>query len=517
MPLKLCHNKLIKHSFSRINELQLRSMIGLMLLVISFHSWGFSEARLLNESATGQTVVFNLGRHDDIKEGEYAIIVKQIRSLDQRDLRLVPAARARNVKINTDSSVWIIYHFYDQELLVRGEKFLVFTETNVLRGRKRPDFGRVSAIGKKGQGVKTAKIAMREKVALGALRSKYTKEKNFHAEEGRSAHDGELIDVEEWKVVKNNRYRTALYKSASQDDFSRQLKLETFEKLVTAYIKRLNDPDFNYDAFYEEQMRSSYNNEFRRNSNFDTEYKKFLAEQATKSTADAKLYRSILENGDSWSEEFSDEELRNVLNEVSILQERDRKVFVLAKPTKYAMALSYGSNLTDGQTTKDTRYRRNSMYSIDLDFEVTPILKHDSLERFTISGFFRSNKTATESQSFNTNVDETSLAVGANWYPWYKPYAVESPVVFMGTYIRSGLATLNAPSASESAKYTVLSLPGFRAGLRYIFRNNVGLRIVASMETLKLDRYQTSSVGSVLPDHANLVDGKVGFGMTYSF
>src|SRR5690606_3680111 len=131
--------------------------------------------------------------------------------------------------------------------------------------------------------------------------------------ETRQDGDGTLVDVEAWKKHKNDRYRTALYKSPHQKDFQRQLRLSTFEKLVTAYVKRVNEPGFNYDAFYDEQMKSDFGNEFRKRSNFSTEYESFLSTQSQKSVADAKLYRSLLEKGESWSEDFSDEELRSTL------------------------------------------------------------------------------------------------------------------------------------------------------------------------------------------------------------
>ena len=81
------------------------TVYAILLIVIALPAWGLTEARLLNQSTSGQTVVFNLGIHDGVKSGDYAVIVKQIRSLDDRDLRLVPVAKARNVKINSDSSL----------------------------------------------------------------------------------------------------------------------------------------------------------------------------------------------------------------------------------------------------------------------------------------------------------------------------------------------------------------------------------------------------------------------------
>ena len=494
------------------------TIYAISLIVITLPAWALTEARLLNQSSSGQTVVFNLGAHDGITNGDYAVIVKQIRSLDSRDLRLVPAAKARNVKINSDSSIWILYKIYDHELLVKGDKFLVLSETQMLTGRKSPHLGRVTVVNnKKNFKDQVTHTESDDKHRLGKLNHKYEVMTQTHETNTLADTDAELVDLEVWNESKDLRYRSSIYKSVNKDEFRRQLKLATFEKLVTAYLQRVNDPDFNYDAFYEKQRKSEFANEFSVHGNYDTEYNKFLRKESLRSTADAKLFRSILEKGESWSEDYSDEELKIALNQVSVLQEKDRRVFVVAKPNRYGLVLAYGMNLVDAQTKNDPLYQRDSRYSSEIDFEATPFLKHDALERFTLDGTFRLNYTAFAADSFNANLNEYSLSFGTNWYPVYAPYALESPIVYLGTYIRSGFASVDAPTANEQGNYTVMSLPGFRAGFKYLLRNRIGIRLQLSMETLKIERYEASKLNSVLPERSNLVESKFGLGLAYAF
>jgi hypothetical protein len=489
-----------------------------LLVVITTPAWGLSGARLLGLSESGQTALFNLGTYDNAKEGDYAVIVKEIRSLTTRDLRLVPVAKARNIKISTNNSVWILYKFYDAELLVKGQQYLILSESTMLNGRRDPRFGRISVITEKDKTAFQANQTLSDdKDRLSKLKNQYPEIAELHGKETRSDEDGELVDVEGWKKFKGDKYRSALYKSPHAADFQRELRLSTFEKMVTAYLKRVNDPGFNYDQFYDEQKKSEFYNEFRQRSNFSTEYESFLSFQAQKAVADAKLYRSMLEKGESWSEDFSDEELKRILKEVSVLQEKDRREYVMAEPNKYAVYLTYGMEFSDSQTEKDAGYRRDGRYSVETEFEGVPFAKHETLERFTLDATFRINKTAFEAENKNASLDEISVSGGVNWYPLYAPYALEAPAVFLGTYIRSGTASVEAVSVAEKANYTLLSMPGFRGGMRYNFKNNVGLRIALSMETLKLDRYEQSKLGSVLPDQANVVEGKMNFSLLYSF
>ena len=492
--------------------------LTLMLLVIGLPAWSLTEARLLNQSSSGQTVLFNLGSLDGIREGDYAVVVKQIRSVENRELRFIPVAKARNVKMNTDSSVWILYKIFDHELLVKGDKFQLLSESHMLSGRRPPDVGRISVITQKDQAKSQANHALNnDKDRLSKLKNQYETMEVAHQVPQVSDSDADIIDLEVWNKNNNTRYRSSLYKSANKEEWRRQLRLATFEKLITAYLQRVNDPDFNYDSFYEKQRKSNFANEFKVNSYETSEYNIFLRREARKSTADAKLYRSILEKGESWSEDYSDEELRLVLNQVSVLQEKDRRLLVVAKPTRYCLILDYGFYLTDAQSNKDPLYQRDNRYSTELDFEVTPFLKHPSLEHFTLDGTFRLNHTAFEADTYNADLDEYSLSLGANWYPLYSPYAVESPVFFLGSYIRSGYARAVAPTVDEKANYTVLSFPGFRAGFKYLMRNNIGIRLLLSMETLKLERYQFSKYNSTLPENTNLVEGKFGVGLAFAF
>jgi hypothetical protein len=480
--------------------------------------YALNEVRLLNLSSSNQTALFNLGSFDGVKEKDFAVIVKEIRSLDSIDLRVVPVARARNVKINTDASVWILYKIYDPELLVRGDKFLILSETELLSGRRDPRFSRLTTVGRTKQ--TPSEIAKNglsnDHDEMVKLKSKYKEGRKLHDEKVITNDDGTLIDLERWENMKGERYRVALYKSPNQEDFRREMRLATFEKLVTNYLRKINDPDFNYDQFYEEQMRTEYSNEFRKQSNSNTEYKDYLARKNAQFKNDLKIRRYQLEQGDVWSEDFSDEELKDNLKSISALQEKDRREYLVTNPPKYSLFLDYGFSINDSQTDKDP-YQRDGRAAIEAGLEFIPFLKHQTLERFTLFSSLRRNQTAFETNGSNAGVDEFSLTAGANWYPLYAPYTVEAPVFFIGTFIRSGYATVAAPTPGDKANYTVLSVPGLWGGMKYNLRSGVGLRVIASMETLSLDRYESSKTESILPDSTQLVEARAGFGLNYMF
>lgn len=493
-------------------------IIFVLMQLVALKSFALDEARLLKQSKSGQTALFNMGSHDGVAEGDYAVIAKEIRAQDFQGLRVVPVARARNVKMNTDSSVWILFKIHDPELLVEGDKFLILSESTLLKGRRDPRIGKMVVVARdKTVTEDTLDSLDDDNDRLSKKKDSYPAIAPLHGRELRSDNDVDLLDVEKWTKRKNTETRTALYKSPNQDEFRRSLKLSTFEKVVTAYLKQVNNPSFNYDSFYDEQMRSQYYNEFNKHSTFNTEYHDYLRDKAAVSASEAKLRRQILEKGEIWSEDYSDEELRGTLRAVSVLQEKDRRDYIVANPNRYLLNFSYGVPLSDGQSKEDTVYRRDSRYSIELNFEATPFIKHQTLERFTLTASFRNNKSAFADNKLNMDLNENSLSFGANWYPWYAPYTIQAPVIFLGTYFRTGQGTVESPTAQQKGNYTITSVPGFLAGLRYNFKNNFGLRIAGSIETLDLSRYESDQAESVLPEDKKLVEGKLGMGLGYSF
>ena len=491
----------------------------MLLIAMMPSAWAIFGSRLIGMSQSGQTLLFDIGEQEGrLREGDFGVVIKEIKDPNARDLRLVPVGKVKNIKLYDTKSAWVLYKSLDKAPLVKGEKYLLLTEFAVLQGRRDPRLGKLTVVTEKEKADQTSQAALAEdKDRLAKLKDLYPEAEPLHWAETRTDTDVDLVEVEVWDKNGSSKHRSALYKSPYKEDFKRELRLETFEKLVAAYLKKVNDPGFNYDAFYDEQMRTEFANEFRRKPSVPSEYENFLSLQSQKAIADAKLYRAMLEKGESWSEDFSDEELRTVLREVSVLQERDRRKFIVANPNQYVVYLDYALALTDAQTDQDPGHRRGVRYAVDLDLEATPFLNHPTLERFTVNGTFRVNRTALEAENSNVDLDEYSLSAGVNWYPIYATHVVEAPSVFLGASVRSGWASASAPTTGDTGKYTVSGVPGVRAGMRYNFQNNFGLRILASMEILTLDQYETNKVNTILPNEQKLAEGMMSFGVLYSF
>lgn len=494
----------------------LRLVSGWILLLLTFNSLALTETRLLELSKSGETLLFDAGEHERLREGEFGIIVKQIADLDDpHSLRVVPVAKAKSIKVNTNSSVWIVFEAQQKDLLKKGDRYTLLSESNMIPGRRDYKVSKLTVVGTESDIKKAGKKALTDEADQLARVKKYSKDYINYGPTYRSDDDFELIELEKWARHRGQRYRTGLYHSQNSEQFKRALRLEVFEGLVTNYLQKVNDPDFNYASFYDEQMRDG--NYFRKRSNFSTTWENHLVEKNKKLETNTKLARSLLEKGERWSEDYSDEELGNVLENISIAQEKDRKARVVSKPARFHMAVDYGQIISDHQSKEDVTYSKSNRFALNLDLEFVPILKHEFWERLTINAQLSTTDDAIGVENRNYDRVDQSFTLGANWYPFYAPYTVSAINLYVGTYFRAGRSEIRSDLYDNSGNYTLLSIPGFRVGLRYTFKNRVSLRIIGSMETTKLERITSDKFNSELPDSIAKTDMNLALGLGYSF
>lgn len=496
----------------------LKAVSGWILLLLSFNSLALTQTRLLQVSTSGQTLVFDAGVHERLKENEFGVVLKQVKSLNnQNALRVVPVGKVRNVKVGTDHSVWVLFDLYQEGLLQRGDVFTLFTESNMLPGRRPYEVKKLQVVSSQKDVKAAARSSLEDESDRLAKVKNYKKSHINHSSSYKSDEDFELIELEKWSRHKERRFRTGLYRSQNAEQFKRNLRLEVFEGLVTQYLQRVNDPDFNYATFYDKQMREPGNNFFRQRSNFATAWENNLAYNEKSIESNAKLSRSLLENGERWSEDYSDEELGLLLGKISIAQEKDRRARVISKPSRFHMAVDYSKALSDNQTSTDTNYQKSSRYSISAELEFVPMVKHPLWERFAINAQGTINDDAVGLAGKNFDRNDQSFTMGLNWFPFFAPYAEKVINIYLGTYFRAGYSKMRSSFYDEKANYTLMSIPAFRAGLRYTFRNKVSLRMVGSIETASFEKSGSSVFNSSLPSSFTKTDMNLAFGLGYSF
>lgn len=472
----------------------------------------------MSQSASGQTILFNIGHLEGIKAGEFAAILKPIRRPEEMDLRMVPVGKARCIKVNSDSSIWVVYRVFDGELLVPGDKFELLTESKMLSGRKNYSISRTEIVSdKKSIRQDTFEALEGDRERLTKMDRKYKAERELHRPEERFQDDFNIVDSSVWEKERGVAYKSPLYRGPQREEFRRVVRIETFEKLVSAYLKRVNDPEFSYETFYAEQKKEEHDQNFRKKSTFVTEYDNFLESKSKEKSKEAEIYRAMLVRGESWSDDFSDEELRTMLGRVNRVEESMRRDKVREWAFKHQLSFSTGFGMYNNETKDDPNNSKGGGQEFELGYEFFPFAKVDGWQNWTFFGSFRLNTTTFGYETYNVESSEYSGALGVNLYPWLAPQTIDKVLPFVGVYGRFGRSNLTTLATKETGRYTVVAMPGIHAGIKYQLSNGISLRVRGHIEKQQLEVIETKFLGANLPDRADLIDAKLGVGIGYAF
>lgn len=490
-------------------------ILGLCLSYLGHTQVIGHEGRLLALSTSKKTGLFNLGSHDNIKEFDFAVVIKRTASIDADALRLVPVAKARVVKVSPSESVLVFYKTFDTHQLIEGGVYELYSESQLLNGRKELE-SRLTQVYSENQKKSEQDFVNNEHPELSQKEDQYHIIQENHSDQLRSTHHAQIASFDSYDSFQDGKYSKLLYKSEYKKEFEIKKRLETFEKMMVNYLIKFNRPNFDYKQFYYDQARDPRMHDLHNESNYVTEYRAFIEAEQKKEKADTLLYRKLaLEEGD-WSDDYSDEELTNVLKKVGIYYEKDRRRQVSITRYHFQLQLGGGLNFLDNQNRVDQDNSQSTRYHGVLGLEYFPFKRNDSLKHLTLETHFRYMKDGISTGGFNSQLTNYSLAFIGHWYPGYSSHVVGENLFFIGLGLRVGVGKLSIPTEGpDQANYNSLSLPIVQGGLKYNFSSGLGLKITGSIEQLVLERIGTNNDETTnLPREAQLQEARLSFSLT---
>ncbi len=467
-------------------------------------------------STTGKTIILNMGSSANLVEDELGVLLTSVKKQDR--IQFKPVAKIKSVKVFKESSIWIAFDVFIPSLMEKGTKLVLLNENRLLSGREKLTFKRSKIISeqkdlnldlKENLIEGTQNLSVKEK-DYGVLRELHGKEKHFDK-------DIELVDLDIWndKKIGNKKTATSFYKSKYAKDFQREHRIQTFEKMVIAFVRKYNDPRFTIARRYFEDVDA---NSITSEASSREVYENYLEREDDRLGKEEKIYDDLASKGEVWSDGYSDEELSELVYNVGIIKERERRIVVSAYQFSHQAYTHFGINLVNNENLKDRVNTAQSKYDIELGYEYFAFKNIESLQRIT---FEFSGRRAIDAYSigsgFNATSTEYSLAAGVNYYPFRPANTLEANIIYLGAYIRTGLSILEVSESAETGSYSVLSFPGLRAGLKYNFSNSYGIRVFGSFENIETSRIQRNDDEGVLPDVASLTEGKISIGLSKFF
>lgn len=467
-------------------------------------------------SSSGKTIVVNNGHISTLKENEFGILLKKEINSDKKII-FKPVARLRAIKVYTGQSVWITYKSFLPKEIKKGRGLYLFTENEVLRGRAALSVKRLKLVTHDDTSKELADFL----VEGDNLRKKndYEVLAKAHAKKITLDKDVELIDLDKWQKANtgNSKKRVSIYRSPYAKQFSEHKRVDTFEKMMVAFLNKYNNPSFDYDEFYKDQKRGRYNNIFQEKSLSQTYNALYERRVLDKVAKEEKFKENIRAKGDGWSDDYSDEELSELLNGINVVSERQRRRKLVAFKYNSQAYISAGFNLINNESGEDSQTSGSSRSDFELAWEIFLLKKYNDLKKFTLETSLRQANDSFDGGSLNVRSSEQSMAIHVNWYPYHGPEVLKRNIVYVGVLTRFGYSRLTNDTTGEEGNYQVASLPGIRAGLKYNFKSSFGIRLTTGLENIKVSRITKSADEGALPNSASYLEGKFGIGLSKFF
>lgn len=494
----------------------IRSVVIFLLFVTHAHSAGDYVVELMQVSKSGKTLFLNKGSANKLAQGEYGVLIKKTILSDKKFI-FKPVAKLKLLKLFTHKSIWVAYEVFIPKLLQANERLILFSESELLAGRRKLDIKRTTLVTNKDVTTEVRDF-MLEGDNLAKKDGGYIVVSETHKAQKHYDKDVELVDIEKWenKLGDEKVFGTAIYKSPYAADFSQRRRVQSFEKMAVAFLNKYNDPNFSREKIYGKQVRDQFgylsSDPVRENADqlSDDEVEK-------KRLADEKLLKSLKAGGEGWSKAYTNEQLKNVLGKLSIAKEKERRKGIISQKFSFQTFFGAGLNLVNNENINDAETTEQSRIDFEVGIEGYLLDRLRDFEKVTFEFSFRRANDAFFGGDLNVESIETSIAAHLNWYPFFNPNVIGQHIVYFGILYRYGFATLANNTSDESGNYRLSSFPGLRASVKYNFENSFGYRVHFGFENISVDKIDTDVTSGNLPARAGYIDAKINLSISRFF
>jgi hypothetical protein len=467
-------------------------------------------------SSSGKTMLVDKGSNHGVVLGDFGVMLIKVQD-EQRTL-YKPVAKLKAVKVFGENSIWVSFERFMPEELQAGARLMLFSEAALLSGRTPLKIDRTKIVSVPKKVKSQVKDSLTEDPEnLGKKHKLYHKTGESLDAKKHFTADVTLVDLDEWKSEQEdeNVQAHAIFKSPYAREFSDRKRVETFEKMVVAFIRKYNDPKFTLKDLYYAQKKDPHIDLFPNSIVEGSTFSRYLDDQARQKEREEKVTRDLLSKGESWSDGYSDEELSELLYNVGVLQERERRDVIAAHKFNHQFYGHFGLNLINNENLNDRNNTEQSKYDLEIAWEYYVFKSLEGFDQFAFELSLRRAQDAfAVGDGYNATSVEYSGAMHLNWYPFIRPNTLERNIVYFGMVFRTGLARLKISDTLEEGNYQISSLPGARLGVKYNFTNSFGIRLNAGLENIQASRIVRSYDGGLLPDRADFLEGKFSIGLS---
>lgn len=498
------------------------SFIGFSLFTINFaFSAGLTSdniAKIVQTSTSGKTIILDKGLNHFIQNKDYGVLLEKTFNKKEKRFYYKPVAKIKAVKVFNETSIWVAYKIFISKSIIKDARMLMLSETALLQGRKLLKVDRSKIVTTKNNTTKQVADSLKESPeALGTKNVAYSSNKKLHDKQNILSSDANLVDIDQWEDLAGNSKHSAvsIYKSPHSKEFSKQQRVQTFEKMVVAFIRKYNDPKFTLKRLYYGIRSNGENPELDSEGIQGSYFTRYLEEEEKIEEKENKVFADLKNKGESWSDDYSDEELSELVYNIGSIKERERRETISAHKFKHQIYTVFGTNLVNNENLQDRDNTAQSKYDFEIGWENYFLKDIEGLNQLTLE---LSGRRAVDAFSigggYNATSVEYSVAAHFNWYPFYLPNVLEENIIYFSVILRTGLSALSLSEDNESGNYQISSFPGFKVGIKYNFTNSFGVRASFGLEDITASRIAREFDDGNLPDQISYREGKLSFGIS---
>jgi hypothetical protein len=478
---------------------------------------------VLDTTRSRKTVKINLGKLDGVEYDDVAMFLIRPNSVN---LSTFFVGKAMAVKVYNSTSVWYFTTLKDKKAVERGDKLLMFRKADITRGYRKRKYKRRQIVANSSGRFSPPGRQPDDPDGL----SKKGKDwpKGAPLTESQVPYDVEvdLVDLSEIKkgeeIVEpedletlESVYITELQESPRAQEIEAKALRRFFQEATSSHVKKVNDKSFNVEEFYRDGIRDKDIPDVQEKS-----YKK----NATNILKDARtrhhqrkqdIEEWISKRGKTWSQDMSDEDLSNFIEEYGIENERFRQTAATLHSTYHEFQGAIGWNIKDKSNHLDNNVH-GTTFSLNLGYEYHLVKRYPPLKRFTVGISGRYSIDNLDLINKNGLYKEESLKLTITWYPFTLPSAIKTPIFFAGLGTRFGRAKIEATRLNLEGSYQVSGFPCLNFGLKYRHMSGFGYYGQFALEMIDLT-LQDTELDATHPNELSFLDQKIELGLIYSF
>lgn len=486
-------------------------------LCLSFLVSARDVVRVLERTRSGKLIRLNISA-DGLKDHEVGLLVvltKQKTPYIKNPYRYLPIGKAQLVKASSRSSLWFLDRSVSDKTLKVGARYFLLLKNDFLANRAPYKVRDLKVVTTPGRTLGDDEILFRPESRENAKENLKLHEKSWHKDEHY-----EEIHITQWAEDRNQelwidpKFKSYLAEPVLRThpdiDIPEAKSLETYEKMLVSYLKKINDPKTPW------QERYLAETEYAKERQDSTNFAPFLNQAlATKNQRDKIALKKQVE-GEAWSQNLSRDEMRAWIDKHGAISEEATREEMDRYSLKGGIHASMGVNLADNELSSDFNNTRGMKLGLELAYEwfVFRTLQN-RMRDFSLEFSVRYSLDGVKSGAANALSSERSLATRLFWYP-IGPHRMNKNIFFVGLGARIGLAELTVSRTSEVGTYNVTGLEVI-GGYRYNFTNGWGFRALLDIGTLSLRSSSRTQPIVHLESGLSIIDFRIQLGISYVF